>query len=109
MKQLFFLIIFSIAASVSFSQKNKITVALDGSGDYKTVQAALDAVPSNNQKPVIINIKKGTYKEVITVDATKSFITFKGEDTANTILTFNNHAGTKLSNGDTLNTWTCAS
>jgi pectinesterase len=109
MKQYFLLIFFSVTAIVSFSQKHTITVAQDGSGDYKTVQSALDAIPSNSSKPVTIKIKKGTYKEVIIVDATKNFISFKGEDAATTILSFNNHAGTKLPNGDTLNTWTCAS
>lgn len=94
---------------LSSAAQKKITVAQDGSGNYKTVQAALDAMPSNSNKPVTINIKKGVYKEVITVDATKNFITLKGEDAANTILTFDNHAGTRLANGDTLNTWTCAS
>jgi pectinesterase len=93
---------------IIFSQK-KITVSQDGKGGYKTVQAALDAIPSNSNKPVTIFIKKGTYKEVITVDATKNFITLLGEGASNTILTYNNHAGTKLPNGDTLNTWTCAS
>jgi pectinesterase len=109
MKQYFLLILFSVTAIFSFSQKNTITVAQDGSGDYKTVQSALDAIPSHSSKRVTINIKKGTYKEVIIVDATKNFISFKGEDAATTILSFNNHAGTKLPNGDTLNTWTCAS
>ncbi len=103
-----------IAAFIFFctavsAQKKKIIVAKDGSGQYKTVQAALDAVKAGNIKPVKIFIKKGIYKEVIIVDARKNFITLIGEDAKNTILTFDNHAGTKLPNGDTLNTWTCAS
>lgn len=93
----------------SFAQIKKIVVAKDGSGNYTTVQAALDAVPSGNLSPVSIFIKKGKYKEVIVVDACKNFISLIGEDKDNTILSFDNHAGTKLSNGDTLNTWTCAS
>lgn len=90
-------------------RSKKITVAQDGSGKYKTVQAALDALPAGNEKPVTIYIKKGVYKEVITVDARKSFVHLQGENATNTILTYNNHAGTRLPNGDTLNTWTCAS
>lgn len=86
-----------------------IIVAKDGSGNYKTVQEALDVIPSGNDKPVIIKIKKGIYKEVVVVDARKNFISLIGENKNNTILTFDNHAGTKLPNGDTLNTWTCAS
>jgi pectinesterase len=102
---IFSLLIFSLQI---WGQK-KITVSQEGKGDYKTVQAALDAIPSNSKGNVTIFIKKGIYKEVITVDATKSFITLAGEDPKTTILTYNNHAGTKLPNGDTLNTWTCAS
>jgi pectinesterase len=86
-----------------------ITVAADGSGDYRTVQAALDAIPAGNSSDVLIRIKKGIYREVITVDARKSNITLEGEQADSTILIFNNHAGTRLPNGDTLNTWTCAS
>lgn len=95
-------------ALISYSQQ-KITVAKDGSGNYTTVQAALDAVPEGNDKPFTIYIKKGIYKEVVLVDARKNFITLIGEDKEKTILSFDNHAGTKLPNGDTLNTWTCAS
>lgn len=98
--------IFFITGNV-IAQK-RITVAKDGSGNYKTIQAALDAVPSNSKKPTIIYIKKGIYKEVIIVDATKNYISLIGEDKYNTIITFNNHAGKKLPSGDTLNTWTCA-
>lgn len=86
-----------------------ITVAKDGSGDYTTVQSALDAVQLAGEKPVTLKIKNGVYKEVIIVDARKNFINLIGEDKNKTILTYDNHAGTKLANGDTLNTWTCAS
>lgn len=105
-KILLCLIYFSIAVN-GISQK--ITVAKDGTGDYTSVQAALDAVPEGNQEKITIYIRNGVYKEVIVVDARKSFITLKGEDRNRTILTYNNHAGTRLPNGDTLNTWTCAS
>lgn len=89
--------------------QQKLVVAADGSGKYKTVQAALDAIPSNNKEKTVIFVKRGVYKERILVDASKSNITLKGEDKLQTILTYDNHAGTRLENGDTLNTWTCAS
>ncbi|MBX2934324.1 MAG: pectin esterase [Ferruginibacter sp.] len=108
-KTLAVLIIIIFSLQYSFAQIKKIIVAKDGSGDYTTVQAALDAVPSGNLNPVSIFIKKGKYKEVIVVDARKNFITLTGEDKDSTILSYDNHAGTKLPNGDTLNTWTCAS
>jgi pectinesterase len=95
--------------SITLYGQRKITVASDGSGQYRSVQAALDALPTPNTKPVIIYIKKGIYKELVTVDARKPFITLIGENKESTRITFDNHAGTVLPNGDTLNTWTCAS
>jgi pectinesterase len=104
-----FISILTVSSFINSYGQKKLTVAKDGSGNYTSVQAALDAVPEGNEKTIIIYIKKGIYKEVIVVDARKSFITLIGEDKNNTILTYNNHAGTKMPNGDTLNTWTCAS
>src|SRR4051812_30911488 len=85
----------------SAAAQKKITVAKDGSGNYTSVQAALDAVPEGNKQKLVIFVKKGTYKEVITVDARKSFISLIGEDRDKTILTYDNHAGTRFDNGDT--------
>jgi pectinesterase len=42
------------------------------------------------------------------VEIEKSNILLVGEDEDNTIIQFDNHAGIRLANGDTLNTWTCA-
>ena len=95
--------------SVQVNAQQKIIVAQDGTGNYRTVQEALDAVPAGNVKPITVFVKKGIYKERIIVDARKNFIYLVGEDKENTILTFNNHAGTKLVNGDTVNTWSSAS
>ena len=89
--------------------QQKLVVAKDGTGDFTNVQDAFDAVPEGNILPITIFIKKGIYKEVLVIDARKNFISIIGEEKETTILTFNNHAGTKLDNGDTLNTWTCAS
>lgn len=83
-----------------------ITVAADGSGQFTTVQAAINAVPANNKKPVTILIKKGVYQEKILVDSTKKNITLTGEDKLNTILTWNDHTGKIAPNGDTMNTRT---
>lgn len=96
-------------APVCAAAQAKWTVARDGTGRYRTVQAALDAIPCNNNQPITIRIKNGVYKEVITVDARKNQVHLRGQSKDSTILTFNHHAGTLLPNGDTLNTWTCAS
>jgi pectinesterase len=102
-----YLILLCFSTTNLFGQK-KIVVAADGSGNFKTIQAALNSVPEGNKKPITIYVKNGTYHEVVIVDATKNFIHLKGQDKEKTILSFNNHAGTRAANGDTLNTWTCA-
>ncbi len=73
-------------ASVSAAD---ITVAADGSGNVKSVQAAIDKVPENNAKRFVIAIKPGTYKEQIRIPANKPYISFIGTDAEKTVLTFN--------------------
>ncbi len=106
------IIFFLFFSGSIFGQKNasyNFIVDASGKSQFKSVQAALNAIPSGNNKPYRIFIKNGFYKEVITVDASKSGISLIGESKDKTILSFDNHAGTKMPNGDTLNTWTCAS
>lgn len=74
-------------------QTGLITVAQDGTGTYRTVQAAVDAVPNQSQKTVTIFIKKGTYREKLVVPTLKTRIKLVGESADNTILTFNDHTG----------------
>jgi PelA/Pel-15E family pectate lyase len=66
--------------------KGQIVVAADGSGDFRTVQQAVDHVPDNNNQPIVIRIKRGVYREQLRV--TKPYLTFRGEDRANTVLTY---------------------
>src|SRR5262245_48423846 len=91
MKYLFGIGIFIavFAASAVASPAPDITVAADGTGDVKTIQAAIDKVPDNNQKRFVITIKPGVYKEQIKIPANKPLISFIGTDAARTILTFN--------------------
>ncbi|MET1071372.1 MAG: pectinesterase family protein, partial [Umezawaea sp.] len=69
------------------------TVAADGTGLYRTVQAAIDAVPANNTSRVTITVKAGTYREIVTVPATKPLITLQGLGTsASGVVIVNNHS-----------------
>lgn len=83
-----------------------VTVAQDGSGNYKTVQEALNAVPSNNKDKFIIYVRNGVYYEKLFLDSTKKFVTFIGEDKFKTILTYNDHTGKISPSGDSINTRT---
>src|SRR4051794_12438595 len=74
-------------ASARAGAGTTLTVAADGSGDFRTVQAAVDAVPDRNPGRVVIHIRPGTYKEKILVPSSKPFVTFRGDDAKATILT----------------------
>jgi len=71
-----------------------LTVAADGSAQYRTVQAAINAAPANSSSRTLITIKAGTYREVVRVPANKTAITLQGlgSTAAQTVLVFNNSA-----------------
>jgi pectinesterase len=73
-------------SSAAFAAPKQFTVALDGTGDFKTVQAAIDAAPTDG---AIIELKPGTYDERVVIDKTKPHITLRGidADAKNTVLT----------------------
>ncbi|PUA28423.1 MAG: hypothetical protein B0W54_18410 [Cellvibrio sp. 79] len=88
----------------SITNQPILRVAADGSGQYKTVQAALNTLSNSNTTPTQIRIKPGTYREKLSV--TKPFVTFCGETgkTSSTILTYNDGASTSNGNGGTIGT-----
>lgn len=55
-----------------------VIVAKDGSGDFTTIQEAINSIPSNNSSLKTILIKNGVYNEKIRFDT--NFIALVGED-----------------------------
>jgi pectin methylesterase-like acyl-CoA thioesterase len=55
-----------------------LLVAHNGRADFKTIQAAIDAIPPGNHERYLISIKNGTYNEQVRIH--NSFITLRGED-----------------------------
>lgn len=81
------------APTTATTTAGKPTVAADGTGTYRTVQAAVDAVPANNTKRVTITIKAGTYREIVTIPANKPYITLQGlGSSASGVLIVDNHS-----------------
>jgi unsaturated rhamnogalacturonyl hydrolase len=64
------------------TENASLIVAQDGSGDFRTIQEAVDAIPAGNDDPQIILIRNGTYKEKVML--AKSHIALVGEDRAKT-------------------------
>ncbi|GAB3332915.1 pectinesterase family protein [Hymenobacter humi] len=84
---------FAAQAQVAAPKAGTITVAQDGSGNFRTLQEAVDAVPNQSQQPVTIFVKKGTYREKLVVPTLKTRIRLVGEGAENTVITFDDHTG----------------
>jgi pectinesterase len=70
----------------SFSQAKKIVVDINGRGDYKSIQGAINSLSDSSVTPRTIFIKKGTYKEKIYIE--KHNIILEGEDRDQTSITY---------------------
>jgi pectinesterase len=81
-------------------------VAKDGSGQYTTVQAAVNAVPANNPSRVVIAVKPGTYRELVKVPSNKPHVTIQGTGGSrkDTTIVYNNASGTPKPGGGTYGT-----
>lgn len=73
-------------------QKYHFVVAKDGTGDFLRVQEAIDAVPDFRRIETRIYIKSGIYWEKLVLPASKTNVTFIGEDKEKTVLTFDDFA-----------------
>lgn len=98
MKRLPFLLLFSLLAA-AFLQAADVrpdaVVALDGSGQYTSVQAAIDVAPMVTDPAGhrwVILVKPGTYHERIYVQRERGHIEILGEDAAKTTIAFGLHA-----------------
>ena len=89
---------FKTKAAPPLAGAKKIVVAADGTGDFATVQGAIDYVPEGNNAPITIFIRNGTYNEIVFFTG-KDNLTILGEDRKKTIIAyanndrFNNNAG----------------
>ncbi|XP_062156176.1 pectinesterase 3 [Alnus glutinosa] len=71
----------------SSSVTPNLVVAADGSGDHKTVSAAVAAAPDNSKTRYVIRIKAGVYRENVDVTKKKKNIMFLGDGRTSTIIT----------------------
>ena len=78
---------------------NSFTVAQDGSGNFKTIQEAVNAVRDLSQQQVTIHIKSGVYNEKVVIPSWKKKITLRGESKENTVITNNDHTGKPFPGG----------
>ena len=68
------------------AERADIVVAQDGTGRFHSIQEALNSIPDNNKRLMIILIKKGVYAEKLFI--TKSNIALVGEDKDSTRIVY---------------------
>ncbi|MBP1677758.1 MAG: pectin esterase [Bacteroidetes bacterium] len=82
------LVLLSVTAN---ARQYDFIVAADGTGNFTTIQAAIDASKAFPDAPVSIYIKNGTYHEKVKVPACNTHLRLIGESAEKTILTYGDH------------------
>jgi pectin methylesterase-like acyl-CoA thioesterase len=67
-----------------------VVVAADGSGDFTTVQGAIDWVPDRSPRRVTVFIRNGNYEEIVYF-RNKSNMTIQGEDRDKVVVFYANN------------------
>lgn len=67
-----------------------ITVAADGTGEYRSIQSAVDAIPDERTDWTLIRVKKGVYREKLQIR--KPRIRIQGENARDTIVVYDDYA-----------------
>jgi pectinesterase len=87
---IFFCIILIVISSSLLNAQDvfEMSVAADGTGDYTSIQGAVDACKSFPDKRIIIHLRKGIYHEKVVIPACNTKISIIGESPENTIISF---------------------
>lgn len=109
MKKLFFVFLSVFVFESATIAQYDLTVAQDGTGNYTTIQAAINAAPSGRTTAYKIFIKKGKYFEKISLPSNKPFIYLIGEDVGSVVLSWNDYSGKPMPGGGTYGTSNSAS
>ena len=79
-------------------------VSKDGTGDFGTVQEAIDAVPHLRKERTTIFIKDGVYREKLILPSTKTNVSMIGESVEGTVITWDDYASKRNVFGEEMGT-----
>ena len=100
MKKLLLLIALCLSivaqAAKSYDNPDTIIVARDGTGEFRTVDEAIEVCRAFMDYHKVIYIKKGIYKEKLIIPQWLQNIELCGEDRDETIITYDDHANVKI-------------
>ena len=85
----------TVRAAGSFDNPDTIVVARDGTGQFRTVDEAIEVCRAFMDYHKVIFVKKGVYKEKLIIPQWLQNIEICGEDRDETIITFDDHANIK--------------
>ncbi|CAK7340527.1 unnamed protein product [Dovyalis caffra] len=74
-----------------------IVVDQSGKGNFRTIQAAIDSIPTNNYQWIKVYINPGTYTEQVTIPVEKPCIFLEGQSRSLATITYSAHERTDLS------------
>lgn len=86
----------SVSARGKYDNTDTITVARDGSGEFRNVSEAVGACRAFMEYKKVIYVKNGTYKEKVVVPSWLTNIEIVGEDRDKTVITYDDHANINL-------------
>ncbi len=98
MRKLFFFIIACCSMILTATAQNKydnpdtIVVSRDGTGDFRTVDEAIEVCRAFMEYHKVIYVKNGVYKEKLIIPSWLTNIELCGEDVEKTIITYDDHA-----------------
>ena len=84
-------------AAGKYDNPDTIVVARDGTGEFRTVDEAIEVCRAFMDYHKVIFVKNGTYKEKLIIPSWLQNIEICGEDANNTIITYDDHANIKTS------------
>ena len=101
MKRLFTLlaVLFSLTSLIAankYDNPDTIVVARDGTGEFRTIDEAIEVCRAFMEYQKVIYVKNGVYKEKLIVPSWLTNITICGEDRDKTIITYDDHANLRL-------------
>jgi pectinesterase len=88
----FSLFISFMGMAKSYDSPDTIFVARDGTGEFRTVNEAIEVCRAFMEYHKVIFVKKGIYKEKLVIPSWLTNIEICGEDCDNTIITYDDHA-----------------
>lgn len=83
--------LFSFISTPTFVDKYDYVVAQDGSGDFTTIQSAIEACKAFPYQRIRVFIKNGMYHEKVIIPSCNTNLSLIGENKDSTIITYDDH------------------